>query len=117
MDILDKLLADAPAEGDATPDPSRIEAQARQPASVAAVNLAFAHHRETCPAMRWIRRATILLAVVLGALAATQAIALVAGRAIIRDTVREAVRAELGRVGPHHAATAGVFIGSAEAGQ
>lgn len=120
MDLLKELLAEAvPREGtqdDLTPDPAKLAEQAKQPATVAAVNRAFVIHREKCSALRWIRYATLALAFVLG----MQVVVMIAGRSMLRETIREAVRAELGAQEAKRATAStdvGVLFGSAHAAE
>lgn len=77
--------------------PEEIAREANNPASELSVKLAVQGHATGCPTARKVRRWTMLAAVLWGIVLATQAFIVVAGKAVLHETVRQAVREELGR--------------------
>jgi len=114
---------------DETPSPEDLSKEASTDATVAwvkgLVRNGLRKHDRECSARRAVRRWTIWIAAISGAIIVFQFGWLYAGRAIIRETVREVVREELaGRVvaradGPResHKATDVSWPSPAHAGQ
>ena len=108
--MADGVVTDESTE-DQTPDPGELMKQATQAASVASVNGAFRHHIKTCPALRWIRFATVIVSIALGCVLTAQVVFALWGKTIIRDTVFEAMRNERDSQGGRH--RSGLVIPSA----
>jgi hypothetical protein len=99
--ILDPLKDTGDQDSIETPSPDELEAMSKHPATRLDVWAAGRKHAGTCTARKFTRQLRTALYVALGAFLTLQAGALLAGRAMLRDVVREAVRAELGK--PNHA--------------
>lgn len=83
---------------DAEIGPQQLVRDAGEPATVASVREAIRHHLATCPAPRKLHRWTKLACVMIGVGLALQVVLAVAGRSILRETVRTAVREEMGKM-------------------
>jgi hypothetical protein len=84
---------------DETPSPDDLSREAEEPATVAYVkrelDRRFGRHRGDCAAQRAVRKWRLWIAAGIGAALVVQFGWLLAGRAIIRETVRDVVREEL----------------------
>lgn len=92
-------IEETEANTDGTPSPEDLEREAKEPASVAYVKNElrnrFTQHRGECEATRAVRKWRLWIAAGIGAALVVQFGWLLAGRAIIRETVRDVVREEL----------------------
>ena len=80
---------------DKTPAPHTLDAALREPASVGWVQAYVGTHQRWCPALRVLRRWSVLACVLLGALLALNATGWLSAKSTFREAVREGVRAEL----------------------
>lgn len=80
---------------DGTPLPEDLEKDAKTPATVAYVKRMMKQHRQTCPAIRRLRRWAMFASFALGGLLVLNGLGLVFGKSWIREAVRDGVRAEL----------------------
>jgi len=103
MSILDPLHDSS--ENPAIPEPTSsddLEKQAREPASQLYVDQAVAggivKHKATCGARARVRRWAIWLAIGVGAFAAIDVVAVMSGKAVIRDAIREVLAGDFKQV-------------------
>jgi hypothetical protein len=80
---------------DETPLPDDLENDATTTATVAYVKDMMRKHRQTCPAIRKLRKWAMVASMLLGVILALNVCASIFGRAWIRQAVREGVREEL----------------------
>jgi hypothetical protein len=80
---------------DHTPAPHTITADLNEPATVGWVQRYVGTHQRWCPALRVLRRWSVLACVLLGMLIALNAVGWLSAKSVFREAVREGVRAEL----------------------
>ena len=80
---------------DQTPTPHAITESLNEPATVGWVQRYVGTHQRWCPALRVLRRWSVLACVLLGMLIALNAVGWLSAKSVFREAVREGVRAEL----------------------
>ena len=99
--VFDPLTDTGDQDAVDTPTPDDMEAMAHHPATRMDVWISGRRHAATCNARKFTRQLRTALYIMFGAFITLQGVILIAGRAVLRDVVREAVRAELGKPTSH----------------
>jgi hypothetical protein len=87
-----------------TPSPGELATKAATSSSQLYVDELMGKHIATCPMRRQMRKFNMLFAAMIGAmivLASAQAILIVAGKAMLKETIREVVRQEMSDIHQH----------------
>lgn len=78
-----------------TPAPHALAAALNEPATVGYVQRYIGTHQRWCPALRVLRRWSVLACILLGGLLVLNSVGWLSAKAVFREAVREGVRAEL----------------------